>query len=367
MIPFLNLHSINLQYQDALLAASKRVIESGWYVMGRELEAFEQQFATYCGTDYCIGVGNGLEALSLIFRSYIEMGEMMYGDEIIVPSNTYIASVLAITQQGLSPIFVEPDITSYNIDPSKIEAKITSRTKAIMVVHLYGQVADMDAIHTVAKKHNLKVLEDSAQAHGAYYHKKRTGSLGDAGGFSFYPGKNLGALGDGGAVTTNNKVLADTLKALRNYGSSTKYEHLYKGTNSRLDEIQAAMLNVKLQYLDHETSKRQEIARYYIQHISNQHVVLPSTQNIHSHVWHLFVIRTPDRNRFMQFLYRHGIETMIHYPTPIHHQKAYREFFHLNLPITEKIHKEVVSLPLNPLLKSHEIKHIVDVVNHFIL
>ena len=367
MIPFLNLQAINAIYQNDLIEASTRVIKSGRYIMGQETEAFENNFASYCDVSFCIGVGNGLDALTLILHAYKELGIFQDGDEIIVPANTYIASVLAITNSNLVPILVEPELDSYNIDPHKIQAAITSKTKAILPVHLYGKVVNIDAIQTIAHQHNLKIIEDSAQAHGAYHNTKRTGSLGDASGFSFYPGKNLGGLGDGGAITTNDIALANTIRAIRNYGSNTKYKHLYKGVNSRLDEIQAAVLNVKLHYLDKEIAKRQKIANYYRENISNPKVILPIVHLTSSHVWHLFVIRTPYREQFMKYLYANGIETMMHYPIPIHHQKAYREFSQLKLPITEKIHKEVVSLPLNPILKFHEVKYIVEVINSFTL
>ncbi len=365
MIPFLNLKAINAQYREELIEASIRVIESGWYILGKETESFEDAFSTYCGTRHSIGVGNGLDALSLILKAYKEMGIMHSGDEVIVPANTYIASVLAISKNDLVPVMVEPDIESYNIDPLNIEMKITPRTKAIMAVHLYGQAAEMNTINAIAKKHDLKVIEDSAQAHGAYYHGEKTGSLGDASGFSFYPGKNLGALGDGGAITTDDDELMRTIKTLRNYGSHKKYENIYKGTNSRLDEMQAAMLNVKLKYLDEEIAKRKAIAEYYRSHINNSKVVLPKVEDEASHVWHLFVLRTSQRDKLIDHLKENGIESMIHYPIAIHQQNAYRELNDLHLPITEKIHKEVVSLPISPVMTSDEIKKVVDAVNRF--
>lgn len=275
MIPFLDLKGINAQYRAELIDACVSVIDSGWYVQGNEHSEFEKEFAQYCGVKYAIGVANGLDALILILRAYKELGIMKDGDEVIVPSNTYIASILAISQNNLVPVLVEPDINTYLLDPTKIEEKITSKTKAIMPVHLYGQTCQMDKINAIAKKHNLKVVEDSAQSHGAYFTDKRSGNLGDASGFSFYPGKNLGALGDGGAVTTNDEELANAIKALGNYGSHKKYENLYKGINSRLDEMQAAMLRVKLRYLDDEVEKRREIASYYIENITNPNIILP--------------------------------------------------------------------------------------------
>jgi len=365
MIPFLDLKALNAQYADELKEAAARVIDSGWYIQGNECHAFESEFAAYCGTKHCIGVGNGLDALTLIIRAYKEMGVMYDGDEIIVPANTYIASILAVSENNLIPVLVEPDIETYNIDPVLIEEKITSKTKAIMAVHLYGQAADMDDINAIAKKHNLRVIEDAAQAHGALYKGKRTGNLGDASGFSFYPGKNLGALGDGGAVTTNDAELAEVIRALGNYGSRKKYENLYKGTNSRLDEMQAAMLRVKLKYLDNETQKRRKIAEYYIQNINNENIILPAVKEEDNHVWHLFVIRTQKRDEFQKYLYTGGIQTLIHYPIPPHKQHAYREWHVLSYPISEIIHDEVLSLPLSGVQSIEDAKTIVNAINDF--
>lgn len=300
MIPFLDLKGLNGQYRAELIEACTKVIDSGWYVQGNECNAFEKEFAEYCGTKYAIGVANGLDALILILRAYKEMGIMKDGDEVIVPSNTYIASILAISQNNLVPVLVEPDINTFLINPNKIEEKITSKTKAILPVHLYGQTCEMDKINEIAKKSNLKVIEDSAQSHGSFYKDKRSGNLGDASGFSFYPGKNLGALGDGGAVTTNDEELANTIKALGNYGSHKKYENLYKGVNSRLDEMQAAMLRVKLRYLDAESTKRREISNYYLKNIKNDSIVLPTVRAEDNHVWHLFVIRTNKRDELQK-------------------------------------------------------------------
>ncbi len=297
-IPFLDLKSTNSVYFNQFEKAFDQVINSGWYIQGKQCQAFEQEFADYCGTKHCIGVANGLDALTLIIRAYKELGIMQVGDEIIVPANTYIASILAISENGLTPILVEPDVQTYNINPTLIEEKITDKTKAIMAVHLYGQVASMDEINTIAKKHKLKVIEDSAQAHGAKYNGKRTGNLGDASGFSFYPGKNLGALGDGGAVTTNDEQLAEVIRALGNYGSLKKYENKYQGVNSRLDEMQAALLRVKLKQLDNETDKRKAVANYYLENIKNDSIVLPSITDFGNHVWHLFVIRTKKEQNF---------------------------------------------------------------------
>ena len=371
MIPFLDLKAINAQYSDALKEASARVIESGWYIHGSECQAFEKEFASFCGVKHCIGVANGLDALTLIIRAYKEMGIMQEGDEVIVPSNTYIASILAISENGLIPVLVEPDLQTYNIDPKKIEESISSKTKAIMAVHLYGQVAEMEAINTIAKEHRLKVIEDSAQAHGAMLETKRTGSIGDASGFSFYPGKNLGALGDGGAVTTNDAILAETISALANYGSQEKYKNLYKGMNSRLDEMQAALLRVKLRYLDDEIRRRREIAAYYQKNIKNKKITLPiqkielEIQNYTNHVWHLFVVRTDERETFQKYLLDNGVQTLIHYPIAPHKQSAYREWNHLSFPVSEKIHDEVLSLPISPVLSIEDAKRVCQIINSY--
>jgi len=363
MIPFLDLKSINAQYREELIKACTKIIDSGWYIQGYEHKEFEKEFAYYCGTKYAIGVANGLDALILIFRAYKEMGIMHKGDEVIVPSNTYIASILAISENGLIPILVEPNIDTYLLDTSKIEEKITSKTKAIMAVHLYGQTCEMDAVNIIAKKYNLKVIEDSAQSHGAYYKDKRSGNLGDASGFSFYPGKNLGALGDGGIVTTNDKNLADTIRILGNYGSSKKYENSYKGINSRLDEIQSAMLRVKLRYLDKEISKRKNIANYYLRNIKNSNIILPTITT--DSVWHLFVIRIKNRNKLKKYLLDNGIQTLIHYPLAPHKQKAYKEWNSYNYPISEQIHNEVLSLPISGVQSLEDTKTIVETINNF--
>lgn len=366
MIPFLDLKTINNSIRDELIEASIRVIDSGWYIKGEEVSLFEQDFSAYCGTNYCIGVANGLDALTLIIRAYIELGDFKEGDEIIVPANTFIASILAVSYNRLKPVLVEPDLPTYNIDPIKIEEKITHRTKGILPVHLYGQIAPMDEIISIANKYNLKVIEDSAQAHGAKYNDMRSGSIGDAAGFSFYPGKNLGALGDGGAITTNDKQLAECILALGNYGSAKKYENIYKGLNSRLDDIQAAMLRVKLRHLDNENKKRREIAGSYLKGIKNKKINLPSiTNNPESHVWHLFVIRTEHRNKLQTFLADKSIQTMIHYPIPPHKQKAYMEWNELSYPVTEKIHNEVLSLPISPVQSTQETDVIIDALNEY--
>ncbi len=371
MIEFLNLKKVNAQYQKDLKAACARVIDSGWYIMGTELEAFEREFADYCESEYCIGVANGLDALVLILRAYIELGIISKGDEIIVPSNTYIASILAISENGLTPVLVEPNVDTFNINSNLIEASITDKTKAILTVHLYGQVTDIDEINVIAKKHNLKVIEDCAQAHGALYTNsikqlKKVGSLGDAAGFSFYPGKNLGALGDGGAVTTNDSQLADTIVGLRNYGSHEKYKNVYRGINSRLDEIQAAMLLVKLGYLDKDIKIKQNIARKYLTGINNTLITLPKVESIEAHVWHLFVIKVTQRDNLSKFLTANGVQTQIHYPVPPHKQGAYKEWSTDTYPISEKLHDQVISLPISPVMTDNDVNKVIAVCNAFV-
>ncbi|MEH7130272.1 DegT/DnrJ/EryC1/StrS family aminotransferase [Neobacillus drentensis] len=363
MIPFLDLKAINEQYQAEIKESLERVLSSGWYVLGKEVSGFEEEFASYCGVKHCIGVANGLDALSLIIRAY-GIGK---GDEVIVPSNTYIASILAISSNGATPVLVEPNINTYNVDPKLIEGKITNRTKAILAVHLYGQVADLVEINKLANKYNLKVIEDAAQAHGAILINKRTGNLGDAAGFSFYPGKNLGALGDGGAITTNDDELAINLRALRNYGSHIKYENLYKGVNSRLDEIQAAILRVKLKFLDRDNEKRRKIAEFYCENINNPKITLPVVSNgdRNSHSWHLFVVRTKERSRLESYLAANKIQTLVHYPIPPHKQHAYSEWKDESFPISEQIHSAVLSLPISPILSQEQIEQVVEVMNHF--
>ena len=365
MIPFLDLKELNTQYKAELIEACTRVIDSGWYIQGNECKEFDKEFASYCGAKYAIGVANGLDALILILRAYKELGFMKDGDEVIVPSNTYIASILAISQNNLVPVLVEPDINTYLLNPSKIEEKITSKTKAILPVHLYGQTCEMDKINEIAKKYNLKVIEDSAQSHGAYFKDKRSGNLGDASGFSFYPGKNLGALGDGGAVTTNDEELANTIKALGNYGSHKKYENLYKGVNSRLDEMQAAMLRVKLKYLDEESNKRREIANYYLENIKNNKLILPTVRTEDNHVWHLFVIRFSKRDELQKYLLDNGIQTLIHYPIPPHKQDAYKEWNNESYPVSEQIHDEVMSFPISGVQSFEDTKKIIRKINEF--
>jgi len=365
MIKFLDLQKINAQYQTELKEAANRVIDSGWYLMGKELAAFESNYAKFCGTKYALGVANGLDALRLIFNAYIKLGVIQAGDEVIVPANTYIASVLAITDNDLIPVFVEPDILTYNLDSTKIEAAITPKTKAILTVHLYGQNAIDEQLLSICKVHNLKLVEDSAQSHGAIWNGKVSGSIGDAAGHSFYPGKNLGALGDAGAVTTNDEILKTAIQAIRNYGSHKKYENLYQGLNSRLDEIQAAFLNVKLKYIPKEIAARRRVAHYYLENINNSSITLPHLSNDEGHVWHLFVIRSSKRDDLQQYLKENGVQSLIHYPIPPHQQQAYKAYNHLSFTITEKIHKEVLSLPMSSILNEYELGVIIDAVNKF--
>lgn len=412
MIKFLDIQRITESFEPELSRAIQRVVKSGWFLLGEEVTAFEQEYSEYIGTRHCIGVANGLDALRLIFKAYIEMGFMKEGDEVIVPANTYIATILAITDNRLKPVLVEPDIYTYNIDISLIEKHITTRTRAIMVVHLYGQACWSEQIEEIARKYNLKVIEDNAQAAGASYVPgfqgfkvpetgenaetlehwntgtlKHTGSLGDAAGHSFYPGKNLGALGDGGAVTTDDDELAGIVRAMANYGSSKKYVNDYKGLNSRLDEIQAAVLRIKLPRLDGDNQHRRKIARSYLEHISNPGIILPlvesselsaqsSGKNIPAlrpaphalcpeHAWHLFVIRHPERDRLQQYLADNGIQTLIHYPIPPHKQKAYMEWNDLSLPVTEKIHREVLSLPISQVMTDDEVRTVTETLNRF--
>jgi dTDP-4-amino-4,6-dideoxygalactose transaminase len=365
MIKFLDLKKLNDRFEAEFIEATRRVVSSGWYIQGQELKAFENEFAQYCGVKHCIGVANGLDALILILRAYIEMGKLNEGDEIIVPANTYIATILAVTQNNLVPVLVEPSLDTYNIDLDKIESQITSKTKAIMVVHLYGQCADMQSITNLAKEHELLVIEDSAQAHGALYGDKRTGNLGDASGFSFYPGKNLGALGDAGAVTTNDDELAKNIRAIANYGSHKKYENIYKGVNSRLDEIQAAFLRIKLKALDADNAYRRRIADMYSSMIKNDKIILPNNLKAGSHVWHVFPIRCSERDQLQQYLLSNNIETIIHYPVPPHKQNAYKEWNNSSYPITEKIHSEILSLPISPVISGQEIEIIINTINKF--
>ncbi|HEC1786741.1 TPA: DegT/DnrJ/EryC1/StrS family aminotransferase, partial [Campylobacter lari] len=349
MINFLDLHKINARFEDKIKDKINEVINSGWYILGKQCTNFETNFAQYCGVKHCIGVANGLDALRIIIKAY----EFSKDDEIIVPANTYIASILAITDNLCKPVLIEPNINTYNINAKSIEEKITNKTKAIMVVHLYGQVCDMEPIYDLAKKYNLKIIEDCAQAHGANFKGKKVGSLGGAAGFSFYPGKNLGALGDAGCVTTNDDLLASKIRALANYGSHKKYENLYAGLNSRLDELQAGILDIKLKHLDDDNQKRKEIANFYMKNIKNENIILPKIDI--DHVWHLFVIRTKFRDKLQKYLNENNIQTIIHYPIPPHKQECYKYFNNLSLPITEQIHNEVLSLPISPVMTQDEI------------
>lgn len=366
MIKFLDLQKINLAHQQEIEAKLLETFRSGWYLLGNEVKAFEANLAAYIGAEHAIGVANGLDALRLILRAYIEMGVMQKGDEIIVPANTYIASVLAISDNELVPVFVEPDVNSFNIDITKIEEKLTSNTKGIMIVHLYGRVVFSEDLKLLAQKYSLKIIEDNAQAIGAEWNGVKTGNLGDAAGFSFYPGKNLGALGDAGAVTTNDDELAQTIRTLANYGSQEKYINIYKGLNSRLDEIQAAVLDVKIKYIDAENQRRREIAERYAKEITNVLVVLPELpNNSFEHVWHLFVIKPAEREKLQQYLNDNGVQTLIHYPIPPHKQQAYEGMNGLSYPITEKIHQQVVSLPVSPVMEDREVDKIISLINNY--
>ncbi|MFC4991190.1 DegT/DnrJ/EryC1/StrS family aminotransferase [Rubritalea tangerina] len=366
-IKFLDLKAVNTQYRDELVSACERVIDSGWYIRGAESSKFEEEFAKYCGTKFAVGVANGLDGLALIFKAYLELGVMSVGDEVIVPANTYIATVLAISANGLKPVLVEPCSDTCLIDVSKIREKITDATRVIMPVHLYGQLCDMQAINSIAREYDLKVIEDSAQSHGARtLGGVRAGALGDASAFSFYPGKNLGALGDGGAVTTNNEELADVIRALGNYGGSVKYVNDYRGVNSRLDEIQAAMLRVKLRHLDSEITRRRHVAKRYLSEIKNDRVVLPQCLQDQSHVWHLFVVQCELREELVRHLEEKGIQTVIHYPIAPHNQEAYAGAFEgLNFPVTEALERSVLSLPISPVMSDKQIGGVVDAVNSY--
>lgn len=365
MIPFLNLKEVNLKYEAELKSAFERVLSSGWYIQGEEVNNFEKEFSSYCGTKYTIGVSNGLDALIIIIKAYKELGLFNDGDEIIVPANTYIASILAISLNNLKPILVEPDINTFNISIKNIESVITNRTKAILAVHLYGQICDIDNVKNIANKYGLKIIEDCAQAHGATQNFTKVGNFGDAAGFSFYPGKNLGALGDAGAITTNDTILEKTIRSLINYGSVEKYVNRIKGVNNRLDELQAAFLRVKLKYLNEEITQRRIIANKYLKKINNNKIILPSLFEQESHVWHLFVIRSKNREDLQKYLLNHKIQTVIHYPIPPHKQDAYKELNDLYLPITEQIHNEVLSLPISSVISDSEIEFIINTINNY--
>lgn len=365
MVKFLDLKKINQRFQEDFQQAIKKAIDSGWYLRGNETEKFEKNYADFIGTTHAVGVANGLDALTLILMAYIELGHMNPGDEVIVPANTYIASILAISRAGLVPVLVEPKITTLQIDENKIEENISSKTKAIMIVHLYGQNAYSEKIGEICRKHNLKLIEDNAQAQGAKYKGRKTGSLGDAAAHSFYPGKNIGALGDAGAVTTDDPTLADTIRALGNYGSSKKYVFDMKGLNSRIDEIQAAILNIKLKNLSSDNAYRREVAKKYRDGIKNPKIILPGVSFDEDNVFHIFPIFSSQRDLLQDYLKKNGVETIIHYPIPPHKQKCYPEFNHLSLPITEKIHKEELSLPISPVISEEEINHVISALNSF--
>lgn len=363
MIKFLDLQKVTQKYAEEIHEAVNRVVDSGWYLQGKENEKFESDYSAYIGTKYTVGCGNGLDALIWIFRAYVEMGVMKPGDEVIVPANTYIASILAITENGLKPVLVEPSIETYQIDDSKIEAAITERTKGILIVHLYGQCAYTDKIGELCKKYKLKLVEDNAQAHGCKFKGRHTGSLGDAAGHSFYPGKNLGAFGDAGAVTTNDEELAKIVRAVANYGSQRKYVFKYKGRNSRLDEMQAAILDVKLKYLDNDNAIRKQIAKYYIDNITNPAIITPIVKDWDGHVFHIFTIRCKKRDELQKYLADNGVQTIIHYPIPPHKQECYKEWNNLSFPITEQIHNEELSLPMSPVMSKEEVNIIVSLLN----
>jgi dTDP-4-amino-4,6-dideoxygalactose transaminase len=364
-VPFLSLKEVNARYADELKAAAARVIDSGWYVLGDEVAAFEREFAVYCGVRHAVGVGNGLDALSLILRGYKELGVIEEDDEVIVPGNTFIASFLAITENRLVPVPVEPDPATFNMDPAAVEAAIGPRTRAIMAVHLYGQLADMPALTALARRHNLLLIEDAAQAHGAMSDGRKAGAFGDAAAFSFFPAKNLGALGDGGAVLTDNTVLAERIAALRNYGSDVKYRHLFQGLNSRLDEMQAALLRVKLKYLDEDIAWRRRVARRYREGVRHPHIQLPDVAREEQHVWHLFVVRCTRRDALLRHLQAHGIQSQVHYPVPPHRQPAYAALRDAPLPLTERLHDEVLSLPMGPTLSDAAVERVIEVCQAF--
>jgi len=363
MIKFLDLQKINARHHDVFVSKFEEALQKGWFILGDEVRRFESEYARFCGTSHCIGVGNGLDALVLIFKSYIELGKLRAGDEVIVPANTFIASMLAIEQSGLECVLVEPNLSDYNLDPDIIESKITAKTKAILAVHLYGNLARMEAISEIANRHDLLLIEDAAQAHGAIRNGKKAGGFGHAAAFSFYPAKNLGALGDAGAVTTNDLELAKTVRRIHNYGSEKKYNHISKGVNSRLDEIQAAFLNVKLPHLDSENQVRQKIAMRYVSEITNPKITLPFYKGLADHVFHLFVIRCDGREKLQAYLLENEIETQIHYPIAAHKQPAFKDWNSRSFPITEKIHEHVLSLPISPVMTEHEVSRVIAALN----
>ncbi len=365
MVKFLNLQGLNAQYRQALIDACTQVIDSGWYIMGEKLNQFETKFANYCGVKHCVGVANGLDALTLTLRAWKLQGRITEGDEVLVPANTYIATILAITENKLVPVLVEPDELSFNLGAHNLKEALTPRTRVVIPVHLYGRLADMPSIIDFAKQHGLLVLEDSAQSHGAELQGRRAGAWGDASGFSFYPGKNLGALGDAGAITTNDDALAESLKALRNYGSQVKYMNMYQGVNSRLDELQAALLSVKLSHLDKETRLRQQVAQQYLAGIDNPAIQLPNPGAAGQHAWHLFVVRSEFRDQLQQHLAQQGVQTLVHYPIPPHRQQAYPQLAHLSLPLTERLHQQVLSLPMDPTLSEDQVSYVITACNEY--
>lgn len=377
-VPFLDLRKINNRFETEFQEVFKNFLDSGYYILGNSVSEFEKAFAAYCGVKHCIGVGNGLDALRLILEGYKTLGRLHEGDEVLVAANTYIATILAIQQAGLKPVLVEAEAETYGFDVSKLKTAFTSKTKAIMPVHLYGQITNMDRVNAFVKAHNLLVIEDAAQAHGSRFkiqgsrlnmndnvEVKKAGNLGDAAGFSFYPTKNLGALGDGGAVTTNNDELAEVVKMLRNYGAKTKYVNDYKGVNSRLDELQAALLLIKLKHLDADNNRRREIAKTYLTQLSNKKIILPSVTDFEAHVFHLFVVRTKNRSEFQNYLTENNVGTLIHYPIPPHRQMAFQEWNQMTFPVTEMIHDTVISLPISPVMTADEVERVIEVVNRY--
>ncbi|EGV42563.2 DegT/DnrJ/EryC1/StrS family aminotransferase [Bizionia argentinensis JUB59] len=366
MIKFLDLQAMNARYNDSFQEKFKQFLDKGHYVLGEETREFENNFANFCGAKHAVGVSSGLDALILIFKAYIQLGNLRRGDEVIVPANTYIASILSLFHAGLKPVFIEPNPDSYNLDVSEIKKHITANTKAILVVHLYGQLVDMDAVNNLAHEYNLLVIEDAAQAHGARNKQGvRAGNLGDAAAFSFYPSKNLGALGDAGAVTTNNNELATVISELRNYGSDEKYVNKRLGFNNRLDTLQAIFLNIKLPDLDADNDVRRKIAKRYIKEIKNSKIKLPYYDGSNNHVFHVFVVQVENRNIFEQFLSDNGLETLIHYPIPAHKQKALKDFNNMHLPITEAIHKSVISIPISPIMTKIEVNQVISLLNSY--
>ncbi|WP_299679007.1 DegT/DnrJ/EryC1/StrS family aminotransferase [uncultured Dokdonia sp.] len=366
MMPFLDLRALNAPYDTEFQEKFKAFLEKGWYILGDEVRLFEEEFAAYCGTTYCIGTANGLDALRLILEGYKILGKLSEGDEVLVASNTYIATILGIRQAGLVPVLVEADLKTYNFDFEDLQQKVTAKTKVVMPTHLYGQLTDMEAVSAFAKANNVLIVTDSAQSHGAKTSQgKRSGSLGDASGFSFYPTKNLGALGDGGAITTNDKALTEVLRSYRNYGFKERYVSAYEGLNSRLDEVQASFLRIKLRNLDASNTQRRAIATRYINEIKNPKITLPSWNGSEDHVFHLFVIRCKTRAHLCDYLKMNGVGTIIHYPVPPHQQEALKDYNHLSFPVTTQIHDEVVSIPLNPVMTKEMVSQVISILNNY--